>query len=504
MSIDEGIHYKQWHERIPGIVKVAYGLALLSSLVTANAFLTLLSLLLLPLMAQLLWVPGHPPLFAFCLLFQWLQASIKVFHANFHGIDIRTAVDSLDPIRYTFFYYVPGHGLYWAVLLSLIGVGVLAVAISVSIGSHARRIRIHADHLDSVSTMRLFMLYAFVFVVAFFLKGIAFSFGGLTQIIFGIITLKVALGFVLMLKLIYDRRIFLTGLVVVVELVIGFTGYFADFKTIFFLLVIAMTTVYVRISSWKLLLLVSVLFVTFLFGAVWTAVKADYRSFMTGGVSSQSIDAGYTSLEKLQFLEDLVGDVDSEELLKGVDDLILRISYVDFFAASLEHVPSHERHTEGDVWLGAIANLVPRLFYPDKPILPSDTEHTMYYTGMYFLTGDSDTSFSIGYMGDSYIDFGMFGMFIPIFMLGVMYGWMYRQFVTRDVLSVLAFGFAAACLLDAYQLEIASVKLLGRFITNFLVLRLILGFGGKAITAFLLKKPALKDSPRQPMSSVSR
>ena len=52
--------------------------------------------------------------------------------------------------------------------------------------------------------------------------------------------------------------------------------------------------------------------------------------------------------------------------------------------------------------------LQPRLFFPDKPPLLSDTDVVEKYTGLHF--GDSSSagiSVSLGYLAELYIDFGV-------------------------------------------------------------------------------------------------
>jgi hypothetical protein len=71
------------------------------------------------------------------------------------------------------------------------------------------------------------------------------------------------------------------------------------------------------------------------------------------------------------------------------------------------------------------------------------------------------TSISIGYVGDSYIDFGLYGAIgIPL-ILGLMYGWMTRQLLilnrTADVAMYLAV--VTILFLPLQQFEISSIKL---------------------------------------------
>ena len=83
-----------------------------------------------------------------------------------------------------------------------------------------------------------------------------------------------------------------------------------------------------------------------------------------------------------------------------------RLSYVDFFAVVLETVPSQLPHENGALWLDAITRpFMPRLFFPSKTVI-DDSERTNYYTGLGVAGAEEGTSISLGYVAESYIDFG--------------------------------------------------------------------------------------------------
>jgi hypothetical protein len=113
---------------------------------------------------------------------------------------------------------------------------------------------------------------------------------------------------------------------------------------------------------------------------------------------------------------------------------------------------------------------MPRLLFPDKPALPNDSDLTNYYTGLYMAGEEQGTSVSLGYVAESYIDFGIYGMFAPILMLGMLLGWFFRFFLTRQNIPIfIGYGLAVTVLLEAYRFETASVKFLGAIVTAFLV-----------------------------------
>ena len=100
----------------------------------------------------------------------------------------------------------------------------------------------------------------------------------------------------------------------------------------------------------------------------------------------------------------------------------------------------------------------------------------MRYTGLFLASGAEGTSISIGYMGESYIDFGVPGMFVPILILGFFWGWMYAFFMSRAQSAIFGYAFATALLIELYQFEMAGIKMFGGMLMKFMVLSLALYF----------------------------
>jgi hypothetical protein len=84
-------------------------------------------------------------------------------------------------------------------------------------------------------------------------------------------------------------------------------------------------------------------------------------------------------------------------------------------------------------------------------------------------------------MAESYIDFGFLGMFVPIVLLGMLYGLQYRYVVTRAEYLVFAFAAAPVIMMPMCKFETSAVKILGANLTTF----------GVFVLAFLLLAPSL-------------
>src|SRR5439155_11151925 len=77
--------------------------------------------------------------------------------------------------------------------------------------------------------------------------------------------------------------------------------------------------------------------------------------------------------------------------------------------------------------------LTPRVFFPDKPIVTSDSELVRRYAGVWVAGVEQNTSIAFGYAAESYVDFGVPMMFLPIAVFGFAMGLAYAALV-RTVL----------------------------------------------------------------------
>jgi hypothetical protein len=104
----------------------------------------------------------------------------------------------------------------------------------------------------------------------------------------------------------------------------------------------------------------------------------------------------------------------------------------------MSRVPTVTEHTNGALITGAIQHvLTPRVFFPDKGDLPSDSDLVRKYTGLFVAGRESGTSIAFGAMAESYVDFGIPMMFLPPLLFGIFcgiaYGWMQRMIHHREL-----------------------------------------------------------------------
>lgn len=70
--------------------------------------------------------------------------------------------------------------------------------------------------------------------------------------------------------------------------------------------------------------------------------------------------------------------------------------------------------------------LTPRMFFPGKLSLPSSSDEVRMYSGIWVAGRERNTSFAFGYVAESYVDFGVPLMLVPIFVYGLLLGLAYR------------------------------------------------------------------------------
>jgi hypothetical protein len=262
------------------------------------------------------------------------------------------------------------------------------------------------------------------------------------------------------------------------ETLIGFSGFFSDFKSIFFVLLVVLPGAGFIFKGWRLVQFIAVAVCIFILGAIWSETKGEYRDFLNEGSGQQEVNVPMK--ERLEKFAELVGRLNLQSLEDGCDKLLARISYVQYFALTIGNVPSGIPYENGALWWGSIKHVfMPRLFFPNKPAI-DDSERTAYYTGVQVGTAEQGASISIGYFGESYIDFGPVGMFAPIFLLGLFYGFIYRFFISYSPKKIIGFALAVSILVfGAYTIETSNIKILGGNVTDFLAMMVFMKVCGK-------------------------
>jgi hypothetical protein len=172
----------------------------------------------------------------------------------------------------------------------------------------------------------------------------------------------------------------------------------------------------------------------------------------------------------------LIQSIDRKAFSDAAETMLRRLTYVEYFGAVLNTVPSIVPHENGSIFLDSIVRpFMPRLFFPNKTEIDDTVRTNTYTMGM---AGDSAaTSISLGWIAEMYIDFGQYGMFAAIFLVGYFFGNVYRRLLLRGRCGHL-FGAAAACavLLPVGFLENSFTKVFGGVVVQLLVIWLLSKF----------------------------
>ncbi len=439
---------------------------------SANPRLTPVSIIILTGCIQLLWRRGEPPVLVFACAMQWLQAASVIFYTNFYNVSVEQAAG--------------GPELETATWLSVIAVLVLALGMRLALlrCRRSQHVQLAAEGFR-VNIANAFIFYIVSFAISTVAVRIAFQVPGLTQLIFALIALKWTAVFVLAYCVIEQRAgyVFLT-IVVMLELAVGLLGFFAGFKSIFFVLLVVALASPFAFRGRRLALTISTVFALFLFGVVWSAIKADYREFLTEGSGQQEVVVPVE--ERVGKLGDLITGFTWDNFTDGLDAMILRVSYVKLFALTLMNVPGTVPYEHGTLWLGALKHIItPRLFFPEKAGI-SDSDRTILYAGVQVAGEERGTSIGIGYVAESYVDFGPFWMFAPILLLGIFYGFIYRVFVIHSRTKLIWTAIASAILIfGAYTIEVSNIKIVGGNVTALLVMTVLYLVFGRVFRAWL-------------------
>ena len=463
----------------------AYGIALVACLVstlTTNPTLTAASIAVLVLIPALLWRRGEPPVMVLALTMQWAQVATRVFQADAAGITVYQLSASTH--------------IETAIWLGLIGIALLAVGMRIGIKHVAAYSPAFVDYqLRRFSIGRVFLVYAGLAAFSLFIPSLVWRALAFAQILLILGTLKWAAYY--LLGYLTLRRRSRTGLFVgatMFELVTGI-GYFSDFKMAFFFGALIFFSLHVRVTMRTILVVTVTAVALFGMSLVWVGIKHQYREYLSQGTKQQVVLV--SPADRLRTFFVMARNVSSRDLSKDLKTLLERVGYVDFFAAAMDYVPALRSHTNGALLWRAIEHvLVPRLLNPNKPVLPSDSELTMEFTGLTLASGDRGTSISLGYMPENYLDFGPVMMFVPIFLFGVGYGLMYRYCLTRTPLRGIGYAFATVVLIGANQFEAAQVKLLGGMLMRFIVCALVLRYAMPSVCRWL------QASESEPLNAV--
>lgn len=453
----------------PISVNIALGVLAVAAMASANPGMSLLSLLVLFILPKLVWLRGHPPLVLLCLVFQWLQTTTKLLQANLAGRP--------------FIEYARSPEAEVALMLALAAIVVIGIGVRLMIASK-KNMQMGTSVFSLINAGKLLNIYLFFFGFTFLVSGILYLIPGLTQILLSLTYVKWVFYVMLIYTILVKKEKYhYLPLIFFIEFVYNSFGYYSNFKDVVFITAIAAFTVIVTVRIGWLVLLTPFMIVIFNIFVIWNTIKEDYRAFLD---SNSNVSFGQ-KVDKVEELYYQFEDFDAA-LEKALD----RLSYLTMFMYTLETVPAKVPHEQGRLWVGAIQNItMPRIIFPDKKVY-HDSEKANAYTGREWAGIEQGTSISIGYISESYVDFGAVLMFLPIFGLGLLVGWIYKNILSYPYHPVLLFSLVIPIIYFTKftLIETSNDKFLGALVMNFIIFTLFIRFGLPIVLRFLRPEPS--------------
>lgn len=462
----------QVRKAVPNWVFALLWLSLVPLLIGPNPGLTLVGGLVASLLPGLLWRRGEAPTLLWICFYQWVQAFVPVVKAGLEGMPVAASFGGAE--------------FEDAVLFSLLGVFLFSMGAAL-----ASRIVIKPKMVDSpvglqaLSAPRLFTVWLTLAVSAPIVQRLLLG-SGLLQLVQPLSYLYLAAMLLLFqYALATGRGWVFAGVLGVVEICIGLFGYFGGFKTVLFMFALgALSFAARRQRVWAQA--VGIMLLAALLGNFWQATKSEYRSFVVDGGDEVDQVTRVAILERVNYMGRALESMTWDQYVLAFGNTLERISYVTFFGHCLRNVPSSVPHAEGRLWKEALIHvLMPRILFPNKQSF-NDSDRTNEFTGLQVADASQGTSIGIGYVGESYVDFGVPAMFIPILLFGAAVGGGYALLVRLAPLPLLGAAFGTAMLMrSGFLLESSNAKMLGGLVITTVIYAFMLKFLGGPIWRWL-------------------
>jgi len=351
------------------------------------------------------------------------------------------------------------------VLIGLACIASLMVGLSAGI-SVMRRARppMEAERHETVPIAwpGLLAMYVGILALQGSIQDLAYQFPGFTQAILAFKFVHLAILFIILRRLSQPvlRWPWIAGLVTF-EVILGVSGFFAGFREPLVMAVVALSEIFNprRPQHWIVLTAFGV--AMFVVSLMWVSVKTGYRQEFDNETFANSKSAQVNEMATLS----KGWWQDQHDLYADADKLFDRMWVVYYPALAVSRVPSVWPHTEGSIMGEALQHVLsPRVFFPTKMQLQNDSEMVRKYSGIWVAGSEGGTSIAFGYAAESYIDFGLPWMFIPVFLYGMLAGVTYEILSQRIRYEEVRAGLLAVIFwLSLYLFERSWVKTLGLF-----------------------------------------
>ncbi|MBF0623683.1 MAG: hypothetical protein HQL82_02630 [Magnetococcales bacterium] len=396
-----------------------------------------------------------PPVIPLAISFQWLQLTFGVFYYAFTGIEPMAMQVDYHPMIYLGIVSLP--------ILSLgIFMGKRLFPAPPFVAEHARPLLFSMNFL--------FFINLFLLIFKDQILTLAWNIPLFSQAIIAIYNIKTGFLYLLLRELSRREKNGYILVILAAEVLVGFMGYFADWRIpiiLYFLVALEMflSTEYSRNKLRLGFQILSVTVFAFMIGILWSGLKGDWRYYLE---NEYIADSGYVG--KATKLTELIEAWNKDESVREQShtDLVDRIWDIYYSSLTIERVPKVIPHSDGELIGDAIRHiLMPRFLFPDKSALPSESFKVRKYSGVMVAGGyDNATNIAFGYILESYVDYGVPLLGLPIFLFGILVG-LSLSLISRLIRHV---DMEIAILITISwqvlsRIEISWVKMLGQFFT---------------------------------------
>jgi len=450
---------------------------LIFTLFTSNSMLSFIGILIIPLLIILLWRDDEPPALFFAASYQFIQVYSPLIAANIAGVSI-IQYYSLDT-------------MIQATLLSFLAIIILSLGMRIGlIGARLnKKIKLDYKALQKPALKNVIIFYFLVLIFKAtmdFIGSLLPSISSITHVI-GFIWHSVI--FFIFILYIHNEKFKYFGLFVLFfEILNGFLGFFGSFKIILFLFFIAYLTKIMRSKKIFNFGILFIVFLTFTLGTLWQSIKNPYRAILNQGELTQEVNI--STKETIYNLQSIISDLDSDQILLGLSSIPSRLGYVEYFGHCIDMIPETINHENGKLLKESFLHVLqPRVFFPEKQII-SDSVRTNKYTGVRVAGVDEGASIGLGYIAESYVDFGPILMFVPIFFIGLFWSIVYRLIISSALgAPIIGIMFATVCVVFGGMLvEKSNIKIIGGTLSFLIVWLPLLTLFSKKIWYLLCQK----------------
>ncbi len=362
-----------------------------------------------------------PPVLALAATMQWTSVCIGYFYSAITGRPLEATI----------------HADYRTMVA--IGLGcVLVMVLGLSLGRHLiERLRppqgLRPAHALSFKT--LLIVYAVLTASLGAIVEAAFDYGGLAQAIIALTYLRLGLIYLIFRRLVGRGEWYYVAGLLTIEIVLGITGFYAGFREPLIMAVLAFLEFFNRrnVRHWAAIGVLASVMV--LLGVIWIGVRTEYRSRY---LNDQKFASRSTRVDAIGDSVKRWSTQSTEDLWNNIDRFVDRMWTIYYPALAVDRVPSVIPHTNGQLMLDTLRfTFEPRLLFPDKPEIKSDSEMVRKYAGVMVAGAESNTDIAFGYAAESYIDFGAPLMFVPVFIWALFIGsacaFISREYKHRDL-----------------------------------------------------------------------